>query len=585
MERLKPVDVVIVGGGWTGLLMAKEIATRTSLSVLVLERGGAAHSPTEYASQMDELDNNIRLRMMQNIADETVTHRHSQKDVAVPIRQYGSFHPGTGVGGAGEHWGGVANRFLPEQFVLASHLRDRHGRGKLPEDIAVQDWGVTYDELEPYYWRAEQMLGVCGIAGNINGKRIPGGNTFEGPRSHEYPNPPYKMTYLMSMFQKASLDLGYQPYPIPTSTLSRAYRNSDGIERPACLCCGYCVRYGCMIGSKAQPSNTLLPVLASQKNFTLRTDCWVRRIIHRDRRAEGVSYVDPSGKEVLQPANVVVLSSWTLNNTRLLLLSGIGEPYDPSTQKGTLGKNLTHQVSHGVRLFFDKPLNNFMGAGGLGLGLADFEGDLSPSDAPDVLVGGAIRATSGGEGPLAYFGRVPEEENKPNWGSKWKKAALNWCDRAGEITAEAAHIAYRQNCMDLDPTYTDKFGDPLLRLTLDWTDHEKRQAAFLTKIEVAVGKAMGARIGGVVRGVREHYDVTYYQSTHVQGGAIIGASPEHSVVNPWLQHWGMQNLWITGGSAFPQNGSGNPTLTMLATTYRAADTFVNRYVKNPRALA
>jgi gluconate 2-dehydrogenase alpha chain len=176
MERLKPVDMVIIGGGWTGLLMAKEVASRTSLSVVVLERGGPASRPAEFAAKMDELDYNIRLRMMQNIADETVTHRHSRRDMAAPVRQYGSFHPGTGVGGAGEHWGGVSNRFLPEQFVLSSHLRQRFSNEQLPENIAVQNWGVTYDELEPYYSRAELMMGVCGKAGNLRGKLLDGGN-------------------------------------------------------------------------------------------------------------------------------------------------------------------------------------------------------------------------------------------------------------------------------------------------------------------------------------------------------------------------------------------------------------------------
>jgi gluconate 2-dehydrogenase alpha chain len=583
MERLKPVDVVIVGGGWAGLLMAKEIVSRTALSVVVLERGGQAARPSEYAARMDELDYNIRLRMMQNIADETVTHRHSGTERAAPVRQYGSFHPGTGVGGAGEHWGGVSNRFLPDQFTLATHLREKFG-SKLPDGLAVQDWGLTYDELEPYYWRAEQLMGVGGKAGNVAGKLMEGGNPLEGPRSHEYPNPPHKMAYMMDLFNKASLDLGYHPYPIPTATLSQSYKNPDGITRPGCLYCGYCSRYGCMIGAKAQPSTTLMPLLANKKNFTLKTGCWVRRVVHRDQKAEGVSYIDSSGREIMQPADVVVLSSWTLNNSRLLLLSKVGDSYDPASGKGTLGKNFTHQVSHGVHLFFDKPLNNFMGAGGMGLGLADFEGDINQSDAPGVLVGGAIRATCGGEGPLSSFGRVPEEEAKSNWGAEWKKAALRWYDRAGEIMAEAAHLAYRQNYVDLDPAYTDKFGDPLLRLTLDWTEHEKLQGAFLTKIEVSLGKAMGARIGGIARGVRNHYDVTYYQSTHVQGGAIMGDSPDRSVVNPWLQHWRLPNLWVAGGSAFPQNGSGNPTLTILAATYRAADAFVDRYVKKPGAL-
>jgi gluconate 2-dehydrogenase alpha chain len=583
MERLKPADVVIVGGGWTGLLMAKEITARTSLSVVVLERGQPAHPPD--AATMDELDHNIRLRMMQNIADETVTHRYSSGDRAVPVRQYGSFNPGTGVGGAGEHWGCVSNRFYPSQFVLASHLREKYGAAKLPEGLAVQDWPFTYDDLEPYYWRAEQMMGVGGKAGNLNGRLIEGGNPMEGLRSREYPNPPHPMSYFAYLFNRAALNLGYHPYPIPSAALSRTYRNPDGVERPACLCCGYCSRYGCMIGAKAQPSNTLLPILKTKKNFTLRPGCWVRRVMHRDGKAEGVTYTDASGQDFEQPAEVVVLSSWTANNNRLLLLSRIGEPYDPATGKGTLGKSLTHQVGQGMHLFFDKPLNNFMGAGGLGMGIGDFEGDPGPNAPPGVLRGGAIRAGSGGEGPIASWGKIPLGEVESNWGSEWKKAALNWHDRSADLMCEAEHMAYQQNFMDLDPTYTDKFGDPLLRLTLNWTDHERGQAAFAIKIETEIGKAMGAKVGGPVRGVGKLYDVRYYQSTHVQGGVIMGTSPETSVVNSWLQHWQMPNLWATGGATFPQEGSGNPTLTILAVAYRAADAFIDRYLKKPGALA
>src|SRR6266446_10562001 len=109
-----------------------------------------------------------------------------EKNVAVPVRQYGSFHPGTGVGGAGEHWGAVSNRYRVDQFKLATHLKERLGSANLPDGLAVQDWGLAYDDLEPYYWRAEQMLGVSGKAGNLRGEKIAGGNIFEGPRSHEY---------------------------------------------------------------------------------------------------------------------------------------------------------------------------------------------------------------------------------------------------------------------------------------------------------------------------------------------------------------------------------------------------------------
>jgi gluconate 2-dehydrogenase alpha chain len=152
MKTLKPVNVAIVGGGWTGLAMAKEITGRTSLSVLILERG-APRKPSDYIADMDELDYAIRLRLMQNIADETITHRHSLRDPAVPVRQYGSFLPGSGVGGAGEHWNGMSFRFLESHFVLATHLREKFGAAHLPENLSVQDWGVTYNDLEAYYWR------------------------------------------------------------------------------------------------------------------------------------------------------------------------------------------------------------------------------------------------------------------------------------------------------------------------------------------------------------------------------------------------------------------------------------------------
>src|SRR5262249_61986043 len=113
MTNLKPVDVAIIGGGWTGLLMAKEITEKTSLSVAVFERGGPRKLP-DYAVTMDELDYNIRLRMMQNTAEETITHRHSLKDNAVPVREHGPFYPGTGQVRAGEQLCGTAVPVFPD---------------------------------------------------------------------------------------------------------------------------------------------------------------------------------------------------------------------------------------------------------------------------------------------------------------------------------------------------------------------------------------------------------------------------------------------------------------------------------------
>src|SRR5882724_4417532 len=354
MKTLPRADVVIVGGGWTGLLLAKELGARTSQSIVVLERG-EPRKTADYFEGMDELDYAIRLRMMQDASQKTVTFRNTSKDRALPVRQFASFLPGTGVGGAGEHWNGITPRFLPDCFELHTRTVERYGAARLPPNHSIQDWGITYAELEPFYTRAEKLLGISGKAGL---------DPFEGPRSAEFPTPPQKLAYFPSLFKEAARSLGYHPAPTPSANLSQAYRNPDGVIRPACQYCGFCERFGCMVGAKAQPTNTLMPVIARQKGVKVRTGANVRRVLYKDDQATGVSYMDSAGEEVVQPADLVVLASWTLNNTRLLLLSKIGEAYDSASGKGQVGRNLTHQANNrGVVFFFDRPLNRFMGSG------------------------------------------------------------------------------------------------------------------------------------------------------------------------------------------------------------------------------
>ncbi len=583
MKRLPEVDAVIVGGGWTGLLMAKELATRTPLSVLVLERGGPRKT-SDYVAAMDELDYGIRLKMMQDISQETVTFRHTPRDRALPLRQHGSFLPGSGVGGAGEHWSGISYRYTPDSFELLSRTIEKYGSNALPEDHAIRDWGITYAELETYYTRAEKMMGISGKAGNLRGQLVAGGNIFEGPRSEEYPTPPMKTPYLAALFREAAQRLGYHPYPLPAATTSVAYKNPDGVSRAGCAYCGYCERFGCMIGAKAQPTNTLLPVVSRRRNCELRTGCWVRRIQHDGGKARGVVYVNGDGEEVFQPAGMVFLASWTLNNARLLLLSGVGKPYDPASGEGTVGRNLTHQVSIPAAMaFFKDPLNRFMGAGSAGIAINDFDADVFDHSKVDFLRGGSIYTVCYGFRPMANFGVIPRAAGAA-WGSDWKKAALHYYDRTGRISFYGEHLAYRENYLDLDPIYKDRCGDALLRLTLDWRDNERRMAAFMGRKAEQIAKEMGAVEITPFPGLKR-YDTTRYQSTHIQGGAIMGADRRYSVVNNYLQHWDVSNLFVLGASAFPQNPSGNPTLTALALVYRTADAVVKRYVKSGGPLA
>src|SRR5262247_2612740 len=194
--KLRSADIVIVGLGWTGGILAKELAD-TGLSIVVLERGAPRDTNPDfmYPTIHDELRYAQRHQLMQDVSRETLTFRNNANETALPMRQLGSFRPGEGVGGAAVHWGGLTWRFQPWDFETRSRTLARYGKDHWPTECTSQDWGVTYDELEPHFDRFEYLYGISGKAGNLKGKIIAGGNPFEGPRSREYPNPPLKTSY------------------------------------------------------------------------------------------------------------------------------------------------------------------------------------------------------------------------------------------------------------------------------------------------------------------------------------------------------------------------------------------------------
>ncbi|HMA50117.1 MAG TPA: GMC family oxidoreductase, partial [Magnetospirillaceae bacterium] len=341
-DPVKPVDVVIVGFGWTGAIMAMELA-EAGLEVLALERGEDADTVPNWAypKVVDEIAQSARNGLLQNLAKTTVTLRHSKDSVAVPYRQIGSFKPGQGVGGAGIHWSGVHSRVMPEELRLKSHVTQRYGAKFIPPDMQLQDWGVSYDELEPHFDRFEYVCGTSGQAGNILGRKIEGGNPFEAPRGRDFPLPPLDNPPTSALFAKAAKELGYKPYPLPAANASRPYVNPYGCQLGPCNFCGFCSDYGCINYSKASPQTTILPALYRKKNFSLRTNAHVLRVNtdSSGKKATGVTYIDAQGREVEQPATMVVLAAFHLHNVRLMLSSGIGKPYDPNTGEGVVGRN------------------------------------------------------------------------------------------------------------------------------------------------------------------------------------------------------------------------------------------------------
>ena len=582
--KLKPVDVVTVGVGLTGTILAKELAD-SGLKVVGLERGRWRDTDPDFAMPgvHDELKYVRRYELMQDLSKETITFRNAMNETALPMRYLGSFKPGEGVGGAAVHWGGLTWRFLPWDFETRSRTLARYGKDQISADCTSQDWGITYDELEPRFDRFEYLYGISGKAGNIKGKTIPGGNPFEGARAREYPNPPMKTTYAGSLFAKAAESLGYRPFPAPTAANSRQYKNEYGATINACVYCGYCESFACEMGAKASPQTTVLPVLMQNKNFELRTLCNVLRVNldSEKKRAVSVTYIDSRGREFEQPADLVFLTSYVFNNVRLMLQSGIGKPYDPVANTGVVGRNYAYQTPSSVTLFFeDKNFNSFMGAGGLGVAIDEFNGDNFDHAGLGFIGGGFFRSVSTGARPIEVR---PVPQGTPRWGSEWKKAVAKYFNRSFSITIQGACQSYRNNHLDLDPTYRDAYGLPLLRMTFDRHKNEHKMSVWLTNKAAEIAKTIGPAKMNVSPRTGK-YTIVPYQSTHNTGGAVMGADPSTSAVNKYLQSWDVPNVFVIGASAFPQNGGYNPTGTVGALTFHALEAIKTRYLKRPDAL-
>ena len=192
--------------------------------------------------------------------------------------------------------------------------RDYVGDGR---DSSLADWPLSYADLEPYYDRAEYELGVSGKAGNVQGNKIDGGNVFEAPRHRDYPLPPLRDDQSGIVFRGAAKKLGHHPFPTPRAILSQDYNG-----RPGCTYCGFCQAFGCHVGAKSSILVTKLPEADATGNFKLVTGAMCYRV-NRDNggRVTGVAYYGPDGSDNTVEAELVILSPFIYDNTRLLLLS------------------------------------------------------------------------------------------------------------------------------------------------------------------------------------------------------------------------------------------------------------------------
>lgn len=569
--KLDKVDVVIVGAGWAGGIISAEMA-KAGKKVVTLERGEYAKLE-DYTGVKDELRFTNRFQMMQDLSHETITSRTTSDEVALPVRTRDEMMAGTDLGGGSVHWAGSTYRYWPFDFEIYSKTVERYGKDKIPKDMTIQDWGITYDEMEKYYDRFEKTAGISGEQDPI------------GPeRKNDWPTPPLKETPPIKLFKDAAKKLGYHPYQVAAGNLSEQYENPDGQVINQCQYCAFCTQYGCDFGAKSDALVTVIPTALEHDNFELRTESYVRRVLYDGDKATGVMYVDTrTGQEFEQPADVVVLSAFTFTNNRLLMLSDIGEKYNPDTGKGVIGRNFNGQFSItflGARGFFDeKKFNLYMGAGALGGTMSDFAADNFDHSNLDFIGGGAIEFRQYGDGAIAS-NHVPK--GTPRWGKEFKKNSIFYANRNLNIWYTPNIMSWRHNYMDLDPTYKDDFNDPLIRVTNKYTNQDRNIAEFGIDKCKEIMEEMGADIVDLDDIPKEFDHI--YQGGHYAGGVAMGDNPDTSAVNNYLQMWDVDNLFVVGGSAFPHFPGHHPTPTIGALAYRASEG-IEKYLKDGGQLA
>ncbi|HLR02582.1 MAG TPA: GMC family oxidoreductase [Virgibacillus sp.] len=573
-KKLDKVDVVVVGVGWAGGIMSAEMA-KAGKKVVALERGGYRERD-DYVGVKDELKFSIRDKMMQNLSPETITSRTKMDETALPARTRDFLETGTDLGGGGVHWAGATYRYWPYDFEIYSKTVEKYGKDKIPEDMNLQDWGITYDEMEKYYDKWEKTAG-------ISGEQDP----LAPERKNEWPNPPLKETPALKLFKDAAKKMDLHPFQIAAGNMSESYENPDGQKLNPCMYCSFCTRNGCDFTAKSDPLATVVPTAMEHDNFELRTESYVRRVLYDkdNSKATGVMYVDEkTGEEYEQPADVVVLSAMAFTNNRLLMLSGIGEPYDPETRKGIIGRNFNGQYNsafNGARGFFkDKRFNLYMGAGALGAALNDYQADNFDHSDVDFIGGGAIELRQYGDAPIKSSTIIPDDT--PTWGKEYKKDSLYYAYRSLVLWYTPVVMSYWHNYLDLDPTYKDEYGDPLIRVTYSFGDNERNIAKFGIEKCHEIMEEMGADIIDDDEAPEEFDNA--FTGGHYTGGVVMGDDPDTSAVNTYLQMWDVDNLFVVGGSAFPQHGGHHPTPTICALSYRAAEG-VEKYLDEGGQLA
>ena len=568
MAVLPKKDVVIIGYGAGAGPVSTELAL-AGYDVVVLERGPYRTTAEDFAKgALDTLRWNTRGEFLPPLQDVPLTFRTDVNQEAVPT----NYIMANTVGGASVHWSGQSWRFYVEDFRVKTTLEQLYGPEKLEylrEDGAnIQDWPISYEDVEPYYEKVEYYIGVGGWPGNIQGQIRPvnpdDGNPYEAPRQRDYPFRPLRDNATDLTFREGALKLGLKPFHVPTAITTEPWTSGYGVQRAACTYCTFCTSFGCWNGSKSSSLVALLPVAEATGNFEIRPNSHVLRINHTGDRAVSVEYIDlVTGEVHIQPGEIFILGAYTFQNVRLLLYSGI-------TSNGLVGKYFINRAGPSVSAIFeDRYLNGYNGPAVQRQGVDDFNGENNAEEKlqlPDdqFFVRGAFIGSPSQRTPLETYNAVPPDV--PRWGAEYKRYLSDNLNRYIGLQLLAEPIPYETSYIDLDPNYTDRFGVPAARVQRQVKQNEIRMARYIFEKGKAILEAAGAaKVWG------RDTPVASATMTHDCGGLRMGHDPSMSVTNRYCQMWQVPNIFVTGGALFPTMSGHNPTETIWMLSFWLAD--------------
>ncbi|WP_228486391.1 GMC family oxidoreductase [Paludibaculum fermentans] len=544
MSALPRVKAVIIGAGAGGPIVAKEL-TQAGWPVVLLERG---QWYTANDCRKDDLRNQRNSTLGHPFGPDddgnprVVVTANGQQRLVEPSGP-GYSNNAACVGGGTLSYGAMAWRFHPNDFQMKTVYGAQVPRAV--EGSTLADWPITYDELEPFYEKAEWELGVSGDVST---------DPFHGPRNKPLPMPPLPPTREHLILEKGAKALGLHPFHIPMLRNSVPYNG-----RPACMRCRWCVGFACEVDAKCGTQNTVLPTALNTGLLELRLQCMVKEILVDEHgKATGVAYFDRQGQLWEQPAEHVIVSGSAIESARLLLNSksrlfpqGLGNRYD------WVGRNLQGHTYTGAFGLFDQDTYDDVGPGA-GIAICDYN-----HGNPD-LAGGAMLANEFIRLPYQFVSglRAP---GVPRWGAAHKEFVRRFYRRSIAVQGPTQEMPFFESRVTVDPQVRDKLGIPVARLSGNKHPHT-----------IEIGDAMTAKAEAWLKasGAIQTWPKKAGQGTsggqHQAGTCRMGNDPRTSVVDRWCRLHEVENVHVVDGSVHVTNGGFNPVLTIMANAYRVA---------------